>query len=335
MELSIRQDVDAVRWGELVADSSYGNLFHGLPWIATLTDSFSTFEKRFVIVEDGDRYLGGFPFVLLKRVPFLYACFSQPFGTYGGPILRHDAPEDVLHMLAGGINGIAASFACTSFQIFCFDQPLELVTRFARVLPLFRQRAETTHLIDLTRGFDYLWTNMYEKDLRNVVRQAERKGISFSERTDTEGARILSRLYSKQAGRAGWHEAYHPAFFSKIVSRLGDGVKIWIAEQAEEHHAAILALYHEKMVMPWVSGATEESRRLKAFIALLSHVIADACGGGYRVFNFGGSGEKNRLIEFKETFGARPFLYPTLLYHSRGWRAVRSVKRIFDRGRGS
>jgi len=331
VEVSLREEVDGAKWEDLLLHSPMRTVFQSLPWMETLASSFASFRKRFIVVSSGGRYLGGLPFVTVKRSFFPDACFSQPFGTYGGPVVRDDSPEQVAQLIGRRLDEFVRSRACASFQVFCFVESEAGLRRFAESVPSLRRSEGTTHIVRLDGGFEHLWSSEYESELRTAIRQAERKNVTVSERTDTGGARVLARLYLDQAARARWKGTYPAGLFENIVTRLPGEVKIWVAERSGVPQVAMLVFYFGSTVMPWVSGATRQSRNLRANILLLSRLIQDACERGYRIFNLGASGGNRRLERFKETYGARRFIYPVFRYEGPTWRVLRRVRRIMGR----
>lgn len=179
-----------------------------------------------------------------------------------------------------------------------------------------------SHVLDLTGGFDTVWSKRFKSKTRNSIRKAERSGLVVE--CDTTG-RTVSAFYDmflKSLDRWAKHQ-HEPRWMARwrgqqrdpkqkierMVHMMGDASRIWMAWYQGAPAAAILVLqganaHYTRGVMDInLAGPTNANHLLQRL------AIEDACQAGCRMYHMGESGGSVSLAHFKSQFGAQPHPY--------------------------
>jgi len=166
-----------------------------------------------------------------------------------------------------------------------------------------------THLIDISSGFEALWQETFEHQRRKRTRRAERMGVKIRRTTSGKDLTSYYQIYCDRVDQWGSGIQYPESLFACLLERGGDSVRLYVAE----HDGAIVGghfnFYYKDTVTAWTGVTTKESNSLQAGTLLYIQCLRDACKEGYRVYNLGGSLNKQSLIDFKESLGGKPYEY--------------------------
>jgi lipid II:glycine glycyltransferase (peptidoglycan interpeptide bridge formation enzyme) len=188
----------------------------------------------------------------------------------------------------------------------------------------FAAMERTTYLLDLSRGFEQVWTHQFHASVRQGIRRAERAAVEVE--VDRTGRLVpqFQRLHQESVAR--WAEQQHeplplarwrqlrdqpPRLLEAVAARFGDACAIWLASCEGHPAAAIVVLRHGTHAKYW-RGVMD--RRLAAPVhanQLLQRLaVEDACAAGCLVYDMGDARPDSSLARFKESFGARPVASP-------------------------
>jgi CelD/BcsL family acetyltransferase involved in cellulose biosynthesis len=99
-----------------------------------------------------------------------------------------------------------------------------------------------------------------------------------------------------------------------------------------EHEGLVVGghfnFYFKDTVTAWNGITTPESNHLQPGTLLYAHCLREACAEGYRVYNLGGSLNKQSLIDFKESLGGVPYSYTQYRRQSLLKRATARLRRF-------
>lgn len=177
------------------------------------------------------------------------------------------------------------------------------------------------HLIDLSDGWDAVWSKSFAKSTRSGVRRAARRGVTVRRGTGGELVPEFYHLLEHAASR--WARLQHEphwlairrlhhrdplAKFQALGRFLGDRCRVWVASVDGRPAAASVVLqganaYDSRAAMD------EDLTSYRANDLLLQHTIKDACEAGCRYYYMGESGDSASLAQFKERFGAKGYPY--------------------------
>jgi hypothetical protein len=172
-------------------------------------------------------------------------------------------------------------------------------------------------VLDLTGGFDVVWSQRFTKQARYKSRKAERDGVEVEK--DTQGRLLdeFARLYDGSVD--AWSRDYflpaplarrviggrHPHRKLEVVARrLGERCQVWIARRDGVPLAGIVVLSDGAAATYW-KGATDKVRSGSSGATDLLHrrAVEDACRSGRTRYDLGTSGLAS-LTAFKEKLGA-------------------------------
>ncbi|WP_162834062.1 GNAT family N-acetyltransferase [Amycolatopsis circi] len=182
-------------------------------------------------------------------------------------------------------------------------------------------RQHHVHLLDLRAGWDEILEHRFTKNTRRGLRIATRRGVTVERGL---GGELLPEFYGlmehavlrwarKQhepawLARARLHRRDPREKFEAIARRLGDRFQVWLA-RSDGRIAAGCLVARSANAHDFRAAMDEELKQCRATDLLQALAIRDACLAGCRYYYLGESGT-GTLGQFKERFGARPFVYP-------------------------
>lgn len=185
------------------------------------------------------------------------------------------------------------------------------------------------HVIDLSQGFDQVWSQQFKSATRRAVRKAEKANLVVE--CDTTGKlvpvfyHLLELSFARWAGQqheplalARWRGRRRDPIrkFELMTNRLGQGCKIWVAWHQGQPAATILTLQDDNGNVNYSRGAMDEAiaSPVQANTLLQKLAIEDACRAGYRFYNMGETGSSAGLAQYKRRFGAEGYPYAEYRY---------------------
>jgi CelD/BcsL family acetyltransferase involved in cellulose biosynthesis len=286
---------------ERVADlSDVATFYHSRLWLESLAATFPRMSFRCLVSYAGKYPSGFLPYFIVRRGPFR-SVWSLPFGTYGGP---------------AALDGTVASALIDEFSR-VVSSPGVVEAGWVDFGNAAHETAGTgwsrhelhTHLINISGGFDTLWRETFEQQRRKRTRRAERLGVTVRRTSSRQDLTSYYQIYSSRIDQWGSGIQYPESLFARLLETGGDAVRLYVAE----HDGAIVGghfnFYFKDTVTAWMGVTTRESSTLQAGTLLYVQCLRDACSEGYRIYNLGGSLNKQSLIDFKESLGGEPYEY--------------------------
>jgi lipid II:glycine glycyltransferase (peptidoglycan interpeptide bridge formation enzyme) len=181
------------------------------------------------------------------------------------------------------------------------------------------RESRTTHVLDLSGGFDNVWKRRFAGAVRTATRKAERLGITVE--SDTTGRLLpaFDALYRMSVDR--WAKARrHPLVIARLLASrreplskfrivadlLGEACEVHIAWLDGKPLAGTIVLTHGAVATYW-RGAMDIERAAGTGANELLHRVAieAACGRGCLQYDMQRSASPG-LGRFKSKFGAQP-----------------------------
>jgi CelD/BcsL family acetyltransferase involved in cellulose biosynthesis len=303
---------------DLAERSDAATFYHSRLWIESLAASFPRMAFRCLVAHGGGAVTGFLPYFIIKRGPFR-SVWSLPFGTYGGPV----APEEaVAAELAGAYVRAVTSKGVLSGGWIDYGN-------VGASLPAagWSRKALNTHLIETSGGFETLWDETIDRQRRKRTRRAQRMGVQIRRSSEMQDLQAYYGIYTERIDQWGGGNRYPERLFARLLEKGGDSVRLYVAEYDGAVVGGHFNFYFKDTVTAWMGVTRRESSHLQAGTLLYIQCLRDACEEGYRVYNLGGSLDKQSLIDFKESLGGTPHEYSQYTRRSILGKAAAWVKR--------
>lgn len=245
------------------------------------------------------------------RTPVEYS-WPEAWG-YGGPLPSGD-------VRAADIAGLAADLSRrrvvrTAVRVILREDDFRL---WESAVPTRTWRqVRSSHVLDLSGGFDTVWTERFSSKVRSASRKAVRRGVQVESDTSGRLIPVFDVLYRRSVAR--WAAERHEPTrlrqwlaarrepqtkFATVAARLGESCQVWIAFHDDRPVAGILVVAHGDQVLYW-RGAMDKERVAGTGANELLHrcAIERACQRGAQHYDMGISPSVS-LARFKRSFGA-------------------------------
>jgi hypothetical protein len=304
-------------WRDVLTRDPNALFFHTPEWVDSVcakggyADASRLYETR-----DGRKYV--LPLVRKTYVGGLTRRGSLPAGWGSGGVLS-DGP-----LRAEEVMAIVEDLRQDRHVLRTFIQPGPR-TRSAWDLggvPGVKPIHRLAHVLDLTAGFDTVWSKQFTGSARTAVRKAEKSGVVVEH--DATGALIplYSELRRKSVER--WARQQHEpqplarwrADRREPVGRLQmmadaapNSFHLYLAHHDGRPVAGILVLHGNGA--NYLVGAMDKDLAGPVRANYLLHRVAieNACAEGCKFYDFGETGSASQLAQFKTRFGAEPTPY--------------------------
>lgn len=181
------------------------------------------------------------------------------------------------------------------------------------------RESRTTHMLDLSGGFDNVWRRRFAGAVRTAVRKAERLEITVESDTTGRLLPVFDALYRMSVDR--WAKARrHPLAIARLLASrrepfrkfrivadlLGEACEVHIAWLGGKPLAGTIVLTHGVVATYW-RGAMDIERAAGTGANELLHRVAieTACRRGCLQYDMQRSASQG-LGRFKSKFGAQP-----------------------------
>lgn len=205
------------------------------------------------------------------------------------------------------------------------------------------------HVLDISSGFEEVWSKRFTGATRRAVRRAE--GSRLDVVCDTTGAEMhtLDDLYHRWLRQRARDAGVPPALvvlrnamrdslskYEAVAFALGTNCRVWVARLDGVPVAALVVLVHGEHALYW-RGYSERalSSPLRANNLLQRLAIEDACELGCRFYNMGESAGVSSLEAFKERHGARPEAFRQYTHERLPYSRVAHARAAVERRIGS
>lgn len=182
-----------------------------------------------------------------------------------------------------------------------------------------------THTLDLTQGFEALWTGSFTAKNRNMCRKAERGGVTVARDSSQQAAHAYAELHARNA--QGW-ETPAAARGALIEALMSTGeTELWLARLGELVVGGALLLRGSDDLLYWSGAMDRDHRDVAPSNAVLRAALESACERGLKYFDFGSSAGLPGVEAFKRSFGASPSEYSAVSLSSWRYRQFELARR--------
>jgi hypothetical protein len=307
---------------EIAEGNEAATFYHSRVWAESLSVTFPHMIFRCLVARRGRTGAGFFPFFLIRHGP-LKTVWSMPFGTYGGPVAEDETCAAALRRAYGVVMSTAGLIHAGWID---FNN--------SAGEPGWDRKTADTHLVDLTGGFDRLWSDSIEKQRKKRTRRAENSGITVRRMNSHNDLRMYYDIYSRRLTGWGERTTYPLKLFEDLLERGGETVRLYVAEHDGKIVGGHFNFYSKNMVTAWNGVTTPESNHLQPGTKLYIECFKSACSEGFEVYNLGGSLGKQSLIDFKESLGGVRYTYDQYRRRSALGKLAAVIKGVGRLGRG-
>ncbi|HET6350081.1 MAG TPA: GNAT family N-acetyltransferase [Candidatus Krumholzibacteria bacterium] len=294
--------------------SANATFYHTGIWLGAMAEAYPRMTLRVLVARRNGTAVAYLPYFETRR-GFLRALWSLPFGTYGGPV--GDAVE-----CAGLMQEFRAQLAAPGvIEVGCVDHANALAADGWDVFP------SSTHVVDISGGFDRVWHDRFDKPRRRRVRRAEELGVTVRRGAGREDVARFMEVYRERLRDWKSGQGHPESLFFALVERGGDRVRLYVAEHQGVVVGGHLNFYYKEDVIAWYGMTSTRAGDTQAGTLLYSVCMRDACDAGYRAYNLGASLGKRSLIEYKESLGGVMYTYRTLRRRRLGGRVAAFLRR--------
>ncbi|HEV7830606.1 MAG TPA: GNAT family N-acetyltransferase [Pseudonocardiaceae bacterium] len=304
------------RWGAVAGTDADVNILQTPIWcdcicrsegLEDVTRSYESSDGRIIVL----------PLVRGRRLPMqlkVQSSWPGPWGFCGllateGRITSNDVIQIIKDLQA--YNGLRTSVPVPRMA----DAQLWE----ALVPPDVIRESRTTHVLDLSGGFENVWKRRFASAVRTATRKAERLGITVESDTTGRLLPVFDALYRMSVDR--WaKDRRHPLVIARFLASrrepfrkfrivadlLGEACEVHIAWLGGKPLAGTIVLTHGVVATYW-RGAMDIERAAGTGVNELLHRVAieTACQRGCLQYDMQRSASQS-LGRFKSKFGAQP-----------------------------
>lgn len=182
------------------------------------------------------------------------------------------------------------------------------------------ERHRRVDVVDLSQGFDRLWSSGLDRTVRANVRKAERRGVEVLHDPSAQATdrfyqtylawveeRLASSVLPAPVARAMARRRDSIRKVRAVTSELGEACRVYLAWHDGRPVAASIMLVHGSYAIGWRTASIKAlAGPLAANTALHVTGLRDAAAAGVRYFDLGQSSDAPGLLAYKHSLGGRP-----------------------------
>lgn len=313
MRFDVISPAPASEWDRLYALDDRAMPTQSKVWAGTITKSTKAADRsRFYRFEDGAEAV--LPLFAGKYRPWFFNVTRSPPAAwgFGGLISSQElAPAHVKAVLDD-----CAALQSAAIQI----RPNPLYAQIwsdASASSKWQSLPRSAHILDISGGFDDVWTNRFPGKTRNRVRKAAKLGVTVETGLDDRLIDDFDGLFRRSLQRwaqrqneFGWLAALRGRFrdskqkFATMAHDADSIVRVSIARLNGAPVAGIVVLYGKNA--HYTRGAMDERLIGNSYANYLlqSKAIEEACARSCDHYHMGETGSSDSLARFKSGFGA-------------------------------
>lgn len=222
---------------------------------------------------------------------------------------------------AYGYNGLIATTDNADFindfwkEFDAYCQENDIIAEFMRFHPLLNNQrlaspkmktffSRHTVALDLSLSLDEIWTQQFSSKNRNMIRKAEKEGVTIVESDDYETFR---KLYDRTMTNLNAENYYFfpQSYYDEYKASFKDNCILYFAMLDGKVIAGSMFMFSEDYAHYHLSARDREYSKFAANNLILWHGIQKAKEKGCKWFHFGGGttgDESDSLLLFKQNF---------------------------------
>lgn len=282
------------RWADLVTRSPRASVFHSVPWLRALHDTYGYQPLAITDAPPGSRVDNALVFCVVDSPLTGRRLVGLPFSDHCEALVESD------DVLCGLLDDVRHRMAEQRLRY------VELRPRVARapVAGFVPSAAFSLHVIDLSDGPAAVYARFDKNHVQRSIRKAERLGVAVETgRAD----RLLREFYALHVlTRARHATPVQPfAWFSHLATCFGDALRVYLARVEGQPAAAILTLDHGATLVYKYGCSDSRFNKFGATSLLFWRAAQAGMERGAREFDLGRTDLDNPgLLAYKDRLGA-------------------------------
>lgn len=290
------------QWDEFVRGHADASIYHLSDWARVLRRGLGYAAKSLAIRDANERIVAVVPLFDVKGLASRRLS-GVPFRDRGGVLATSAESERAAYVAArhamtdSGASRLALKSCTVVNEEIARDEGFSVSKYWV-------------HSVMMLQKGD-LWGRVGKKN-RNMVRQAERNGLTFEWRRGPEHAKAWHRLHRLTQSRLGV-PVFPPALFEAMLDEGREWARFLIILGPKGPVAGGLFFAFAGRYVYGYSASTEEGQEMRANDLMLFEALREAERSGARVFDFGSDSPKQEsLLAFKKKWGAEQSLTTVL-----------------------
>lgn len=282
------------RWADLVSRHPRASVFHSVPWLKALRDTYGFEPVALTTAPPGAPVADGLVLCRVKSWLTGRRLVSLPFSDHCEPLLAAvtDAPL----------------FVSAIERLVHEEKPRYVEVRAASPLPAAGLGLSTEtycfHQIDLDPALETLYANCHKSSTQRKILRAEREGLICEAGRSGALLDAFWNLFLMTRRKHGVPPQPKP-WFRNLIACFGEALQIRVARKDRQPVAAILTLRHRDTLVYKYGCSDPRYQHLGGTQLLFWKAIEQAKSEAIRVFDLGRTEPGNEgLITFKDRWGA-------------------------------
>lgn len=300
---------ELTRWNHFVASRPEANFLQSEAW-ARANELIGDTPVRQMIERNGEVVAGWQGIVKSARR-------GRYLEVPGGPLLDwsdYDLAAEVIEQLKNAGRQHGCVFIRIRPQVGESEATQNTLKKLGLRKAPFHLHAEHTNILDITKSETELLAGM-RRQTRYEIRQADKKGVKVSWRSDNAAIEEFHTVQADTAKRQGFVPPGR-AFLDAQVRAFGEQARIYRAEKDGVLLSLALVLFSGEEADYFEAASTPDSRKYPGAYAIQWQVIRDAKAMGKTRYNFWGIAYTNDphhryagVTTFKRGFGGEDVAY--------------------------
>jgi lipid II:glycine glycyltransferase (peptidoglycan interpeptide bridge formation enzyme) len=302
--LNVR-DATNDEWDEMWQSCDYATYYHSREW-AEIWQSYTngTIQPapKMVIFSDDikvvlpitrQNYYGR----IIKRFG-LVGPPSEVKVQYGNWLTNYTLTDEHIALLS---NYLIDNYRNLVWRLNPFDEHSKKVSVSSKYI---RRKPFVTYMIDLTRGIDYIYSNL-KKSCRNQIKQGIKNKLVISEGTDIIHWKEYYEIYLDTVKKWGSKALYTLDWkiFELLFKTYNRHNKLWLTWYNNIPIAGCICFYSHRKILIWHSASLTEYLYLRPVNLARYEIIKDGIDKNYSWLDLDTAGGNKGLQDFKKSFG--------------------------------
>lgn len=295
-------------------------LYASIPFRNLLCSFLDATDKYLVAIDSNDCIVGALPTFIKHNREYGSILNSLPFyGSHGAVITTKEDPM-VGKALIRAFDELAKANDCTSATIITspFTQDFSIYEEELKYDFLDSRIGQITSLPIHNKETDPNLMEIYHYKTRNMIRKAQRLGVTIEKKTDSEAMEFIFSIHKENMREIGGL-AKPKCLFDSIWKEFSErnDFAIYIAYLKQRPIAGLLLFFYNHIVEYFTPVIVKDYRAYQPLSLLIFKAMTDAVNANCKYWNWGGTWlNQDGVYNFKKRWGTRdyPYYYFTRLY---------------------